>query len=41
MDELIQAIKDSMRIRHTALDEDIRDDIMAAAADMYRVGVQP
>ncbi len=41
MDKLIQSIKDSMRIRHSALDEDIQDNIMAAAADMYRVGVQP
>ena len=41
MDGLIKAIRDSMRIRHSALDEDIRDNIMAAAADMYRVDVQP
>lgn len=41
MNELIEAIRDSMRIRHSALDEDIRGNIMAAAADMYRVGVQP
>lgn len=41
MDELIKKIKDSMRIRHSALDEDIKSNITAAAADMYRVGVQP
>ena len=41
MDKLIQSIKDSMRIRHSALDEDIKENILAAAADMYRVGVQP
>lgn len=41
MEELLKSIKDSMRIRHSALDADIKDNIMAAAADMYRVGVQP
>lgn len=41
MDEWVKAIKDSMRIRHSALDTDIKDNIAAAAADMIRVGVQP
>lgn len=41
MDELIKSIKDSMRIRHSALDADIEDNIAAATADMIRVGVQP
>lgn len=41
MDELLGKIKDSMRIKHTALDTDIKDDIEAAIADMIRVGIQP
>lgn len=41
MRELVKAIKDSMRIRHSALDADIEDNIEAASADMIRVGVQP
>lgn len=41
MDELVKAIKDSMRIRHSALDADIKSNIAVAAADMIRVGVQP
>ena len=41
MNELVKSIKDSMRIRHSALDADIKGDIAAAAADMIRVGVQP
>ena len=41
MEELMSMIKTSMRIRHTALDEDIMNNIEAAAADMARVGVQP
>ncbi len=41
MDGLIKSIKDSMRIKHSALDEDIKSNILAAAADMNRVGVQP
>ena len=41
MDKLVKAIKDSMRIRHSALDSDIKSDITAATADLIRVGVQP
>lgn len=41
MDELIKSIKDSMRIRHSALDADIEENIKAATADLIRVGVQP
>lgn len=41
MDELVKAIKDSMRIRHSALDANIKGNITAAAADLIRVGVQP
>lgn len=41
MDELVKSIKDSMRIKHSALDEDIKENIEAATADMIRVGVQP
>lgn len=41
MDELVKSIKDSMRIKHSALDADIKGNIAAATADMIRVGVQP
>lgn len=41
MEELMNMIKDSMRIRHTALDADILSNIEAAAADMARAGVRP
>ena len=41
MEELVKAIKDSMRIKHSALDADIKDNIETAATDMIRVGVQP
>ena len=41
MNELVKDIKDSMRIRHSALDAGIKNDIAAATADMIRVGVQP
>lgn len=41
MKVLVKAIKDSMRIRHSALDADIEGNIEAASADMIRVGVQP
>ena len=41
MDELLKRIKESMRIKHTALDDDIKENIEAAIADMIRVGVQP
>ena len=41
MNELIKSIKDSMRIRHSALDADIENNIAAAAVDMVRVGIQP
>lgn len=41
MDKLVKSIKDSMRIRHSALDADIESNIAAAAADLIRVGVQP
>lgn len=41
MGELVKAIKDSMRIRHSELDADIEGNIEAATADMIRVGVQP
>lgn len=41
MNDWVKSIKDSMRIRHSALDADIEDNIAAAAADMARVGVQP
>lgn len=40
MNGLINSIKASMRIKHSALDADISDNILAAAADMERVGVQ-
>ncbi len=39
--ELLKAIKDSMRIKHKALDNDIADDIETAIADMVRVGINP
>ena len=38
---LLQQIKDSMRIKHSALDSAIQDDIEAATLDLIRVGVQP
>lgn len=41
MKEPVKSIRDSMRIRHSALDNDIRDNIGAATADMIRVGVNP
>lgn len=41
MDKLVEAIKDSMRIKHSALDADIKSNIAAATADLVRVGVQP
>lgn len=41
MDELVTLIRNSMRIKHSALDGDIRNNIESAAADMARVGVQP
>lgn len=41
MDKLVKSIKDSMRIKHSALDENIKENIAAATADMIRVGVQP
>lgn len=41
MNKLVKPIKDSMRIRHSALDADIKENIAAATADMIRVGVQP
>lgn len=40
MEEIVKSIRDSMRIRHSALDADIRDNIGAAAEDMERVGVR-
>ncbi len=40
-DELLKKLKESMRIRHNALDADIRDNIEAAISDMVRVGVNP
>ncbi len=40
MDGDIKFVRDSMRIRHSALDDDIRDNIDTAAADMKRVGVR-
>lgn len=39
--ELLKAVKDSMRIKHNALDDDISDDIETAIADMVRVGINP
>lgn len=41
MNELVKSIKDSMRIKHSALDADIEENIAAVAADLIRVGVQP
>ena len=41
MNKLVKDIKDSMRIRHSALNADIENNISAATADMIRVGVQP
>lgn len=41
MDELVEKIKNSMRIKHSALDQDIKDNIEVAAADFIRVGVWP
>lgn len=38
---LLQQIKDSMRIKHSALDPAIEGDIEAATLDLVRVGVQP
>lgn len=38
---LLQQIKDSMRIKHSALDSSIQTDIQAALLDLMRVGVQP
>lgn len=41
MEELVKDIRSSMRIKHSALDDDIRNNIESAAADMAMVGVQP
>lgn len=41
MDGLVKSIRDSMRIKHSALDADIEGNILAAASDMVRVGIQP
>lgn len=41
MEELVKTIRDSMRIKHTALDNDITRNIEAATADMVRVGIKP
>ena len=40
-EKLITQIKDSMRIKHTASDNSIQNDIEAAILDLVRVGVQP
>lgn len=41
MDDLVEKIRKSMRIKHTALDLDIISNIETAAADFVRVGVNP
>lgn len=41
MNKLVKPIKDSMRIRHSKLNADIKSNIAAATTDMIRVGVQP
>lgn len=40
-EELVKQIRDSMRIKHTASDDSIKNDIEAAILDLIRVGVQP
>jgi len=40
-EKLVKQIKDSMRIKHTASDNAIQNDIEAAILDLIRVGVQP
>lgn len=39
MDELLSKIKTSLRISHTALDEDVTDNIHACLADLQGCGV--
>lgn len=39
--KLVTQIKESMRIKHTASDNQIQNDIEAAILDLIRVGVQP
>lgn len=37
--QTLQAVKDSLRIKHTELDEDLRECIDAAVADMTMCGI--
>lgn len=39
--ELLEQIKKSMRISHSALDDTLQADMDAGALDLLRVGVQP
>lgn len=41
MEKQVKRIKDSMRIKHNALDFDIENNIVTAVADLTRVGVNP
>lgn len=41
MNELLEQIKNSMRIRHTALDSQLLTDIDSGALELYRAGVLP
>ena len=36
---MLEKIKEALRIKHSESDNDIRDQILAAKADMYRVGI--
>ena len=40
-EELLKQIKDSMRIKHSALDSEIQSNIKAAVLDLKSKGVQP
>lgn len=41
MEELVYKIKESMRISHNVLDQEILENIESSIFDMKRVGIQP
>lgn len=41
MENLVYRIKDSMRISHNLLDQEILENIESSTLDMERVGIQP
>ena len=41
MENLVYRIKDSMRISHNQLDQEILENIESCALDMERAGIQP